>query len=367
MNLSEYFERVVLINLKRRPERLARVKKALQHCQWPFKQPEVFEAVDGLSTPCPPHFVDGVGAWGCLQSHYQILSKARADKVRNILVLEDDICFVDNFRSAVGDFLSAVPKNWDQLMLGGQHKNFNGEPTRVKPGILRCTDCERTHCYAIRGEFMQKLCDRWQGGGKFNGSRHCDWIMGRDPEMQFAHKVYSPEFFLVGQDRDDKSDITGTGLPRKFWNPPPPDRIVVNLHAPANVISELRFYGLCTGDGLHNQGDLGDKLVQIFKKTRKNPPERQRLLRNWITILQWELAAESAMICTVCHPEATAELVQATSLWPVYEITADSVKDALAQLPANVRKICQRRRTSTMFRLQPWPSAARLPGQAQVG
>ncbi len=73
----------------------------------------------------------------------------------------------------------------------------------VKEGIIRCTDCERTHCYAIRGEFMRKLSRRWLGGGKFNGSRHCDWIMGRDPEMQLSHKVYAPEFFLVGQDRDD--------------------------------------------------------------------------------------------------------------------------------------------------------------------
>jgi len=337
MNLKKHFDRVVLINLKRRPDRLARVKAALKECRWPFKQPEIFEAVDGLISPPPAGWRASPGAWGCLQSHRQILSRAIADGVKNILVLEDDACFAENFREDVEAFLAAVPEDWDQLMLGGQHLNHHGAPTKVKEGVVRCTDCERTHGYAIRGEFMRQLCARWLGGGKFNGNEHCDKIMGRDPEMQLAHKVYAPEFFLIGQDRDEKSDIFGAALPRKFWNPPAPDKCVINLHAPAQVVAALRPYGFCTGDGLNPRDDLRVKLSRVFAATRGNPPARKKALRDWIKTVQWELAAEPSMICTVWHPQATAKLVRAASLWPVYEITASTVEGALKQLPPKLR------------------------------
>jgi len=343
MKLKNYFDRVVLLNLKRRPDRLARTQKALRGCQWPFKQPEVVEAVDGLLTTPRPLWKHGPGAWGCLQSHHRVLTQAMQDGVKNVLILEDDICFAENFRDGVEGFLRRVPDDWDQLMLGGQHVNHTGDPILVKEGIVRCADCERTHCYAIQGEFMRKLAARWLGGGKFDGLEHCDRIMGRDPEMQFAHKVYAPEYFLVGQDREDESDICGTGLPRKFWNPPGPDMCVVNLHAPANVVSALRYHGLCTGDGLHRKGDLGEKLKGVFADTKGKQGARIRLLRDWIKLIQWELAAEPLLTCTIWHPEATPELVRAASLWPVYEVTASSVAEAVKQLPPELRRLHRER------------------------
>ena len=53
MNLKNYFDRVVVVNLKRRPDRLACLKTALRDCSWPFQQPIVFDAVDGNVVPCP--------------------------------------------------------------------------------------------------------------------------------------------------------------------------------------------------------------------------------------------------------------------------------------------------------------------------
>jgi hypothetical protein len=150
----------------------------------------------------------------------------------------------------------------------------------------------------------------------FNGTRHCDWIMARDPEMQFSHKVYAPAYFLVGQDRECQSDIYGTCLQRKFWNPPGPDRCVINLHAPANVVSALRHHGLCTGDGVDRKGDLGKKLVTYFEKTQGDAVARVEILRDWIKQLQWELAAEPTLTCTLWHPEADPKLVRAASIWP---------------------------------------------------
>jgi hypothetical protein len=335
-SLRGYFDRVVLVNLPRRPDRLAQARRALEACDWPFRQPEIFAAVDGRTAALPAGWRFGRGAWGCLQSHAQILTRAIADGVDNILVLEDDICFQKNFRKEVEKFLRRVPEDWDQLMLGGQHLNRTGEPALVQPGVLRCTDCERTHCYAIRGEFMRKLCERWQGGGKFGGLGHCDCIMGRDPELQFAHKVYAPVPFLVGQERG-KSDIYGMVQPRKFWNFPGPELSVVNLHAPAEVAVQLFRCGFYFRKITVTKNKSKHTLNQVFTATARDPAARLQYLGEWIKVVQWEVAGDPAFVCTVWHPEATPELVKAASLWQVYEVTADTVAGALRQLPRKLQ------------------------------
>jgi hypothetical protein len=324
LNLLTYFDRVVLINLKRRPDRLKQAQDALRQCRWPFKWPEVFEAVDGSTALIPPHFKHGPGAWGCLKSHKQILEQAVKDHVRNILILEDDICFVDNFRKLAEGFLQLVPDDWDQLMLGGQHMS---KPIQVKPGIFRCAGCERTHCYAVRGEFMGKLIERWSGGGKFQGNGHCDWIMGRDSDLQPKYRVYAPVIFLVGQSPSN-SDVTGQKTPRLFWNPPGPDLFVINLHAPPPVFDALREYGFHTGHGLDT----------VFSEATNDRAVHVKRLRDWLIKNQWQVASDPRLICTVWHTNAEPELVRAASPWRVLEITADSIQTALKQLPSRLRR-----------------------------
>lgn len=337
MDLKRYFDRVVVINLKRRPDRLSHFRTELKECNWPFKQPQVFEAIDGQAVPCPKDWQSGGGAWGCMRSHQQIFERAMMDKVNRLLVLEDDACFVEGFTSKIEAFLRAVPEDWDQLMLGGQHVNTNGRPTLVKPGIYRCTDCERTHGYAIRGEFMRKLYERWLTGGAFNGEVHCDWIMGRDPEMQLKHKVYAPEHFLIGQDRG-KSDINGGTQPRKSWNPPSADLPVLHLRAPQPVVAALRQYGIHTGYNRHRETDLDNGLIEVFEETSNSSRERIDRLSSWINDIQWEVASDPYLICTVWHPAASIGLVQESTRWPVYELTANTLEEALANLPPALRR-----------------------------
>jgi hypothetical protein len=217
-------------------------------------------------------------------------------------------------------------------MFGGEHFNNNGVPTLVKPGIYRCTDCERTHCYAIRGEFLRKLYLRWIGGGPFNGLVHCDWIMGRDPEMQFQHKVYAPEKFIAGQERGT-SDIDCGIKTRKFFNAPSPDLPVIHLHAPRSTLAALRHYGFHTGVEEDPVTDIDTELLCIFDETRDDMDSRVKRLSERISKLQWHVAADPFLICTIWHPEATPEIVKRASRGPVYEIKAEFPEEALAQLP----------------------------------
>jgi GR25 family glycosyltransferase involved in LPS biosynthesis len=337
VDLKHYFDRVVLITLRRRSDRFAHAIEALRSCRWPFKEPDVFEAVDGHALPAPVGWQSGPGAWGCLRSHQRVLECAIADRVRRLLILEDDICFSADFASDVRAFLRSVPDDWDQLMIGGQHKtDAFGWPRRVNDAVYRCTSCERTHCYAVRGDFMRRLYQRWSGAGKFDAKVHCDWIMARDPEMQLQHKVYAPVLFLAGQRRDE-SDIMNRMQQRQFWNPPGPGLPVVHLRTPAAVAAGLREYGMHFGYAAEPDAVSNPALSKIIENPSLTPDDKITLLRDVIKEIQWEVASNPRLICAIWHPDATSALIRRASLWKVRTITARSVESALRQLPARLR------------------------------
>ncbi len=127
------------------------------------------------------------------------------DRVRGLLVLEDDACPVPDFASRVGDFMAKVPQDWDCLMFGGEHLT---PPAPIGPGVVRCTGTTRLHAYAMRRKMMGNALQYWH----HNPKHHCDLVLA---SIMFNFKTYAPDPFLIGQDVG-YSDITQTNEPLRF-------------------------------------------------------------------------------------------------------------------------------------------------------
>jgi hypothetical protein len=237
---EQFFDRVVVVNLARRPERIERFWAQLG--DWPLKRPERVDAVDGEAVGVPAGWDKGPGAYGCLLSHRGLLGKAIADHVRQLLVLEDDALPVPGFAALVPQFLSRVPDDWDGLMLGCQHLL---PPLPVAEGIVRCMASNRTHAYAVRGPFMKMLLHFWSQ----TTNDHCDLVLS---SLMRHYKVYAPEPLLIGQDAGH-SDVTGRGERLRFISDQDKDtiaaknnprhrveRLVTRVDSKRSAIAELQ-------------------------------------------------------------------------------------------------------------------------------
>jgi Glycosyltransferase family 25 (LPS biosynthesis protein) len=331
-SLKHCFDQVWVINLKRRPDRLAQFWKEVEKARWPFQRPQVFSAIEGNKVGVPKFWQTGGGSYGCMRSHLALLERAIQDDVDSILVLEDDAIFLPDFAERVAAFLEHVPQDWQCLMLGGQH--VNSTPFPVAPGVVRAGaggGIQRTHCYALRGgEIMKALYRVWA-----NAAVHCDWVMG---PCTAKFNTYAPDPFLVGQS-EGSSDISGGSNPPKFWRSPTGLEPVIVLQAPQAVMEGLRAHGWHAGFTRDAATGLDKGLLEIFKEPELDAGQRANRVKKWIEMIQWEvLSMTEPAICTLWHPEITAEMVRPLVKGAVVEVVAGTVEEALRQVPEEIRR-----------------------------
>ncbi|CAB4162602.1 Glycosyl transferase, family 25 [uncultured Caudovirales phage] len=221
--LTDYFDRVYVINCAHRPDRRQRVLAHLWNAGMvsdPLKL-VVFNAIIGDWTTSPACWTSGQGAWGCLQSHRRLIEDVmheRDDRYQltlgNVLVLEDDVVFLDNALADLNKFMDAVPEDWDQIYLGGQHRQQHEETSN--PAVIVGRSVNRTHAYALAAKAFQPFYRHISHAPDYHGSnKHIDH------QLELAHqrrdwKVYCPRVWICGQE-EGASNISGKTNPRQTW------------------------------------------------------------------------------------------------------------------------------------------------------
>lgn len=252
-----------------------------------------------------------------MQSHRQILERAILDDVKSILILEDDFVLIDNFIERATEFFNHVPKDWEWVFLGGQHIST---PTDIGNDIVKCHNTQRTHGYGMRGRVIKEAYIHI-----ISTEGHVDHRYG---DIEHKYNVYAPKPFLMGQ-MQDQSDISGSKNPLKFWADPDFDKhLVVLLHAPKDILPELRKQGFHTGFSRDYGTDIDVGLRDIY-----SGGVNSHKLKDFLIMLMWEsesmiLAGEKSYV-TVWHPDATNEQIKAAAPCKFIEICGNTVEEVL--------------------------------------
>lgn len=206
--LLDTFDRICIINLPERADRRRAVTREIQR---------LGVAVDGkrvrffaATRPAGPGDFPSTGARGCFLSHLQVLREARADGVRRLLVLEDDVMFSATMGRAG---VLAETLNGDGWQLA-----YPGHAQPARPGPLRWMATDEplvcAHCYAVHGHALDIVIDHLEAclarpvGHALGSPMHFDGALTLLRRQRPELITLLASTSLAGQ-RASRSDIIG--------------------------------------------------------------------------------------------------------------------------------------------------------------
>lgn len=141
---------IVYINLASRTDRKEQVEQELAKMGWTGTR---FNAI------ATEH-----GAVGCSMSHWKVLKEATERHADHLLVVEDDIVFLDPsaLKHSLDQFLQRrSPTDWDVVLLGG---NNASSPIAVDETCVKIRHCQTTTGYLVNGHYLATLMDNVKRG-----------------------------------------------------------------------------------------------------------------------------------------------------------------------------------------------------------
>lgn len=138
--LNDIFDRIVVINLDSRPDRMEAFDEQAKKYAFEYIR---FSAFPAELPKFPP-------AWACKQSHQTVIKQAVDDNVGRLLVFEDDALFVEDFNNKLREIYKELPEDWDMFYLGAWH--LQCQP--YKEGLVKMIDNYSAHAYGINSHYL---------------------------------------------------------------------------------------------------------------------------------------------------------------------------------------------------------------------
>jgi GR25 family glycosyltransferase involved in LPS biosynthesis len=149
------------------------------------------------------------GALGCSMSHLKCLETAKQNNWPHLLIVEDDIKFLDPvlFKTQINTFFTNHMNNWDVIIIGG-----NNVPPyeKIDDTCVKVSSCQTTTGYLVNGHYFDTLIDNFRTGIN---------KLIKNPELHVQYAIDKYWFHLQKRDnwyliipltvtqREDYSDI----------------------------------------------------------------------------------------------------------------------------------------------------------------
>jgi glycosyl transferase family 25 len=148
MNNSSDIKNIFYINLDKRSDRKAHFENQMKMLRW---QAHRFPAIEHQN-----------GAIGCSMSHLKLLEYAKEQNLDHILIMEDDITFLNPmlFIQNLNKFFSSEI-DFDVLLIAG---NNMGVFNVINENSVQVTHCQTTTGYLVKSNYFDTLIDNFRVG-----------------------------------------------------------------------------------------------------------------------------------------------------------------------------------------------------------
>jgi GR25 family glycosyltransferase involved in LPS biosynthesis len=154
MNLNELTKSIYVINLEDRNDRKDHITKELNKID--CKEYKIIDAVDGSKIKNLSKIKNG--AYGLLMTYIKIYEDWSINKTENILIVEDDCVFTENFNDSLQNYINQVPKNWDILYFGANHNYHMGQKTeKINDFCIKLNNSYSAHCVLMKSYIFDEL------------------------------------------------------------------------------------------------------------------------------------------------------------------------------------------------------------------
>ena len=217
-HLIEYFDRSYIINLSDRGDRRREAEQEFMRVG--IKIPNDKVRFYTATRPTDKAGFKDIGTRGCFISHRNILALASRDRLRNVLVFEDDVSFRDVGAAFEQKLITKLShEDWDIAYFG----YLSPEDSALTGPLIRWTsDILGAHFFAVNGRFIGTMlqymneCESRPAGHPYGGPMPADGAYN-----QVRHVIPNIKLFLsvpnLAYQRSSRTDI----FPRVF------DRIIL--------------------------------------------------------------------------------------------------------------------------------------------
>jgi glycosyl transferase, family 25 len=216
MKLTDVFDRIYVINLDSRVDRLAEISGQLKRLSLTIDEVKIHR-FSAIAPPDAGNF-PSIGSRGCFLSHLQVLEDALESKLSTILILEDDADFIEQIDDLLPTVLVKLrdASAWDVFYGGYQlEEPLNNSDVRTCSLIYPTIVVRTTHCIGLTSKaiemavpYLTAMCLRPLGSAA-GGPMHVDgaysWFRKDNPHLRTI--VSRPEIAIQRASRSDIADI----------------------------------------------------------------------------------------------------------------------------------------------------------------
>lgn len=146
-NPFDFFDAIFCINLEKRKDRWI-------HVQQQFDKIGIGDKVKRFSA-----IERKDGRLGCIKSHLEILKLAQRSNLKNVLVFEDDVVFVNNdVQGVMGNVIEQLPQNWELLYLGA---NLHSPLVKQSDNLVKLFNGFSTHAISYNSNLYNIFIKRY--------------------------------------------------------------------------------------------------------------------------------------------------------------------------------------------------------------